>query len=117
MLSPRTNGRHSAFTLVELLLGLGTIAILMVLAAPVFTKIKTANDITTAGSTIVGVLEQARNYAMANTTYVWVGFYEEEASAAVPSNATPPYPGKGRVLIADALLPELHDRAGAAHRS
>jgi len=37
---------------------------------------------------------------MANNTYVWVGFYEEEATALTPTNVTPPYTGKGRVLIA-----------------
>ena len=50
--------------------------------------------------TIKGVLDTARTYAKANNTYTWVGFYEEDATAATPTNNNPPYPGKGRVLIA-----------------
>ena len=100
VLSPRTHARHLAFTLVELLTVVGIIAILMVLVAPAFTRIKGGNDISTAAYIIAGVLEQGRNYAMANNTYVWVGLYEEDRAAAVPSNATPPYPGKGRVIMA-----------------
>ena len=42
---------------------------------------------------IKGVLEQARTYAMANHTYTWVGFYEEDASQ---SSTNPPTPGVGR---------------------
>lgn len=72
----------------------------MSLVVPAFTNIKAGNDITTAAYTITGTLEQARNYAMANNTYVWVGFYEEDTTATAPTTVTPPYSGKGRVLIA-----------------
>ncbi len=77
--------------------------VLIVLIAPAFTKIKTASDITAAGYTIAGVLEQGRNYAIANNTYVWVGFYEEDVTAISPTNVAPPFPGKGRVLIASVF--------------
>ena len=93
-------GRKSAFTLLELLLVVTIIIILMVLVAPAFTTLKTAGDITNAANTITGVLAQAHTYAMANKTYTWVGFYEENATATAPTNATPPYPGKGRLLLA-----------------
>ena len=89
-----------AFTLLELLVVIVIIAILVVLVAPAFTNIKSGNDITTAGYTIAGALEEGRNYAMANNTYVWVGFYEEDTTALTPTSATPPYSGKGRVVIA-----------------
>jgi type II secretory pathway pseudopilin PulG len=79
---------------------IGIIAILMVLVMPAFTKIKAGNDITTAAYTIAGALEQGRTCAMANNTYVWVGFYEEDTTAPTPTNTMPPYTGKGRVLIA-----------------
>jgi prepilin-type N-terminal cleavage/methylation domain-containing protein len=88
------------FTLVELLVVIAIIAILLVLVAPAFTTIKTGNDITAAASAITGVLEQARHYAIANNTYTYVGFYEESPAAQLPTNATPPYPGKGRVVLA-----------------
>lgn len=110
MLSPRARFGHptlcrlrfpvSAFTLLELLAVIGIIAILLVLVAPAFTTIKSGSDTTTAAYTITGVLEQGRSYAMANNTYVWVGFYEEDITATAPTSSTPPYPGKGRVLIA-----------------
>jgi prepilin-type N-terminal cleavage/methylation domain-containing protein len=92
--------RKNAFTLLELLVVIAIIAILMVLVAPAFTKIKTGNDIATAATTIAGALEQGRNYAMGNNTYVWVGFYEEDVTATAPTNTSPPYTGKGRVVIA-----------------
>lgn len=79
---------------------MGIIAILMVVVAPVFTNMKMGGDITTAAYTIAGALEQGRNYAIANNTYVWLGFYEEDATALAPTSATPPYSGKGRVVIA-----------------
>lgn len=76
------------------------IGVLLVLLAPAFTSLKKAGDVTNAAYTIKGVLEQARATAMASNTYTWVGFYEENASATAPTNATPPYPGKGRLVIA-----------------
>ena len=90
----------AAFTLLELLLVMGIIALLLVLITPAFTTMKTSNDITTSSYIITSALEQARNYAMANNTYVWIGFYEEDTTATTPTSTTPPYTGKGRVLIA-----------------
>ena len=91
---------REGFTLFELLLVMGIIAFLLILVAPAFTNMKTGNDITTAAYTLTGALEQARNYAMANNTYAWVGFYEEDTTASAPTKTTPPYTGKGRVLTA-----------------
>ena len=76
------------------------ISILMVLLAPAFTSLKRAGDATNAAYTVKGVLEQARSTAMSSNTYTWVGFYEENASATSPTNSTPPYPGKGRLVMA-----------------
>jgi type II secretory pathway pseudopilin PulG len=86
--------------LLELLIVVGIIAILFVLLTPAFTSLKGAGDVTGAAYTIKGVLDTARTYAKANNTYTWVGFYEEDTTAATPTNNNPPYPGKGRVLIA-----------------
>jgi prepilin-type N-terminal cleavage/methylation domain-containing protein len=70
--SPRRARR--GFSLVELLIVMGIIVILTALLAPAFTSLKSAGDVTSAAYTIKGVLEQARTYAMANSTYTWVGF-------------------------------------------
>jgi prepilin-type N-terminal cleavage/methylation domain-containing protein len=66
--------RVSAFTLIELLTVISIIAILMALVVPAFTSLKSAGNVTSAVSTVRETLEQARTYAMANNTYVWVGF-------------------------------------------
>jgi type II secretory pathway pseudopilin PulG len=84
----------------ELMVVIAIIIIVAAFIAPAFTNLKSAGDVTDAAYTIKGVLEQARNYAMANNTYTWVGFYEEATTAATPTNAPPPYPGKGRLLLA-----------------
>ena len=92
--------RASGFTLLELLIVIGIIAVLFVLIAPAFTTIKSAGDVTSAAYTIKGVLDTARTYAKTNNTYTWVGFYEEDTTAATPTNNSPAYPGKGRILLA-----------------
>jgi type II secretory pathway pseudopilin PulG len=92
--------RASAFTLLELLIVVGIIALLMVLIAPAFTSIKGGTDVTSAAYTIKGVLDTARTYAKANNTYTWVGFYEENTTGTTPTNNAPAYPGNGRVLLA-----------------
>src|SRR5204863_9790752 len=89
--------QRRAFTLLEMLVVMGIIAILMVLLAPAFTSIKSAGDVTGAAYTIKGVLDQARTYAMANNTYTWVGFYEEDVSQ--PSTTPQATAGTGRLVI------------------
>jgi type II secretory pathway pseudopilin PulG len=87
--------RASAFTLLELLVVIGIIALLLVLIAPAFTYIKGGNDVTSAAYTIQGVLDTARTYAKANNTYTWVGFFEEDE----PPPESPVPPGIGRVVM------------------
>ena len=88
--------RASAFTLLELLIVVGIIALLLVLIGPAFTSIKGGTDVTSAAYTIKGVLDTARTYAMANNTYTWVGFFEENAPN--PSQ-TPAISGTGRIVM------------------
>ena len=40
-----------------------------------------ANGVEMAAHEVAGALETARSYAMANNTYTWVGFFEEDASS------------------------------------
>lgn len=79
---------------------MGIITLLMVLVVPAVRNLKGSSDITNAAEALAGVLAQARTYSIANNTYTWVGFYEEAASSLTATNATPPYPGKGRLIIA-----------------
>jgi type II secretory pathway pseudopilin PulG len=84
---------------VELIVVIGIMILLTALLTPAFTNLRNAGDVTSDAYTIKDLLEQARTYAKANNTYTWVGFYEEDTTATTPTNNSPPYPGKGRVLL------------------
>jgi type II secretory pathway pseudopilin PulG len=86
-----------AFTILELLVVMGIIALLMVLVAPAFTTIKSGTDATSAAYTVKGVLDTARTYAKTNNTYTWVGFFEEDGS--IPSASPTATPGNGRIVM------------------
>jgi prepilin-type N-terminal cleavage/methylation domain-containing protein len=74
LLTAAERARCRGFTLFELLIVVGIIAVLLVLLAPAFTGIKSAGDVTSAAYTVKGALDTARTYATANNTYTWVGF-------------------------------------------
>jgi prepilin-type N-terminal cleavage/methylation domain-containing protein len=82
----------AGFSLVELLVTLGIIAILTSILIVSLSGMKSSREITKAAYDIQGVLEQARTAAMASGTYTWVGFFEESATA--PGTA-----GTGQVVI------------------
>jgi prepilin-type N-terminal cleavage/methylation domain-containing protein len=95
--SPAVALREGGFTLLELLIVIGIIAVLLVLIAPAFTTIKSGGDVTSAAYTIKGVLDTARTYAKANNTYTWIGFYEENVlNPSSPNADTPPV---GRLIM------------------
>ena len=93
---------RAGFTLLELLIVVGIIALLLVLIAPAFTYIKSGGDFTNAIYGIQGVLENARTYAKANNTYVFVGFAEVDSSVdpSVSPQVTTGSTPYGRVAVA-----------------
>ena len=88
------------FTLLELIIVVGIMIFLTVLSIPAFTSRKPAEDLTNAANTITSMMEQARTLAISKNTYTWLGFYEEDATDSGPTTSTPPYPGKGRLVMA-----------------
>jgi prepilin-type N-terminal cleavage/methylation domain-containing protein len=90
--------RVHAFTLIELLVVTGLIAIMAGLAGPALVAIKGGQDVTKTAYDISGILDQARAYAMANNTYVYVGM--EEVDGSKNSSITPQLSGVGRVALA-----------------
>ncbi|XHR28262.1 MAG: Tfp pilus assembly protein FimT/FimU [Chthoniobacteraceae bacterium] len=83
---------HKAYTLLELLIGMAILVVLMTLSTPAIQALQGPGKMSTAAYEVAGVLQNARTYATANRTYVWVGFFEEEAGA--PGTA-----GNGRILM------------------
>lgn len=88
---------RSAFTLLELMVVIGIMAILMLMIVPAFTTIKSAKDTNSIVYMISGAFEQARTYAVANNTYVWVGFFEDDPTIGSPKS--PADPGIGQLTI------------------
>jgi prepilin-type N-terminal cleavage/methylation domain-containing protein len=91
-----------AFTLIELLVVIGIMVVLVSLLGPAVNALKGASDVTRATYDIAGILEQAQSYAVAHSTYVFVGFQEVDASkdmSASPQTAATATAG-GKVAIA-----------------
>ncbi len=84
---------HAAFSFIELLTALGMVVTLMTLVAPAVLPMQSAGNMAQAAYEMAEVLENARAYAAANNTYVWVGFYEEDASRGRA------VAGTGRVIL------------------
>ena len=74
------------------------IILVMTLVVPALNGIKGAGDVTKAAYDISGALDQARAYAVANNTYVYVGIAEVDAN--VDSSSDPQRSGTGRLAIA-----------------
>ena len=90
------SARRRGFSLVELLTVLLIISIMSALAITAFTSLGKSDGFANATTTISTLLEQARAYAMANNTYVFVGI--EETNGSTPSSATQTA-GQGRVAM------------------
>jgi len=87
------------FSLVELLVVMGFMSLLFAVTVPAINSLKGSGEFTKAVDEVELTLNRARTYAMAQNTYVWVGFYEESAVSGSNGNAVPPYTGKGQVVL------------------
>jgi len=68
----------TAFSLIELLAVMAVITVVMAAAVPAISGLKSTGNLSSAAYEIAGTLEQARAYAMANNTFVYVGFAERD---------------------------------------
>ena len=87
-------GSSHAFSLLELLVVIGIMGMLFALSGPIVSALKGAGDLGKASGDIEGIFEQARSYAMANNTYVYVGVQEVDQITPTANS------GIGRVALA-----------------
>jgi prepilin-type N-terminal cleavage/methylation domain-containing protein len=86
--------RARGFSLVELLVVMGIMSILAVAAGPLFNSMMSAGKLSQSASDLSSILAQARAYAMAKNTYVYVGI--QEVDGVQPSAAN----GVGQIAVA-----------------
>jgi prepilin-type N-terminal cleavage/methylation domain-containing protein len=77
---PALGHKTSGFTLTELLVVLAIMGLMVLLAMPALSALRTSEGVNSAVNGVSLLLGQARNYAMAHNTYVWVGFYESTST-------------------------------------
>jgi len=74
------------FTLTELLVVIAIVGILIAASMPAFRGQNSAGNFNKSVEEIAGILDQARAYATAQNTYVWVAFYPLDPSALPAPN-------------------------------
>lgn len=93
--------KHEAFSILELLAVIGIISLCSVMVIAAVSSIGGGTSITKAGGDVASLLEQARTHAMAQNTYVWVGFRQDDMdtlSAAVVASRN----GEPQPIVTDA---------------
>lgn len=76
MPAPLSKPHSPAFTMVEILAALAIGTVMLCLAVPALNSIQRGGAAARATYDIAGIIENARSYAAANNTYVFVGFDE-----------------------------------------
>ena len=71
------SARAGAFSLIELLIVIGIVAILAAFAVPAFNSIGQARGVTEAAFQIAAAAELARSEAVARRTFVWLGLQNQ----------------------------------------
>jgi prepilin-type N-terminal cleavage/methylation domain-containing protein len=70
------------FTLIELLVVIAIIAIIAGLSVPIISSLSKSGQVDQTLTALSGTLEQARQYAVAQNTYVWVAFLAPDPAIA-----------------------------------
>src|SRR2546421_6391726 len=92
------NSKQTAFSLLEMMAVVFVLLLVAGFLMPALTSLKSAGDLTKSANDVAGALEQARNYAMANKTFVWVGL--KEVDITKEPSVSPQTTGNGRIAIA-----------------
>jgi prepilin-type N-terminal cleavage/methylation domain-containing protein len=113
-IKPRFSAGKNAFSLTELLVVIAIIAILSAVSVTAIVGISKAGNLTKTVYDIAGFLENARATAMANNTYVCVGFREEieNASKNSPHKVLVTAVMSKTGLVPDLTLPKTYSSIG-----
>jgi prepilin-type N-terminal cleavage/methylation domain-containing protein len=94
--------RNKAFTLVEMMVVMALIALLSVISVPAVSALSGAGTVNRAIGDLSGALDVARAYAMAQSTYVRIGFCSVPAAAGAQTVVLTLYSRDGTLDASDA---------------